>query len=79
MHVEPLYVSHNGRVINMEALPASIDSQFMHCESLHVWGSGAPLYDKWTVVSDNTKYPVYVFAIAWSDHKQELSNLSLIG
>lgn len=35
MHVEPLYVSHNGRVINMEALPASIDSQFMHCKSLH--------------------------------------------
>ena len=35
MYVDPLYVSHNGRVINMEALPASIDSQFMHSESLH--------------------------------------------
>ena len=35
MHVEPLYVSLNGRVINMEASPASIDSQFMHSESLH--------------------------------------------
>lgn len=35
MHVEPLYVSHKGRVINMEASPASIDSRFMHYESLH--------------------------------------------
>ena len=35
MHMKPLYVSHNGRVINMEASPASIDSQFMHCKSLH--------------------------------------------
>lgn len=35
MHVEPLYVSHDDRVSNMGASPASIDSQFMHCESLH--------------------------------------------
>lgn len=35
MHLEALYVSLNGRVINMEASPASIDGQFMHCESLY--------------------------------------------
>lgn len=35
MHVEPLYVSHNGRISNMEASHVSVDSQFMHCESLY--------------------------------------------
>jgi len=35
MHVEPLYVSHNGRVINMEASLVLVDSPFIHHEALH--------------------------------------------
>ena len=36
MHVDPLYVSHDGGLINMKSSPVSVDSPFMYHEALHV-------------------------------------------
>ena len=35
IRVDPLYVSHDDRVINMESSHVLVDSQFMHHEALH--------------------------------------------
>lgn len=40
-HIEPLYVLHNGELINVEAFLVSVDSLFIHHEALHVRGGGA--------------------------------------
>ena len=69
MHMNPLYVSHDGGHINVEASPVSVDSPFMHYEAPYVRGSDAFLCHKWAVVSDNTKYPIEGFTIARGDHK----------
>ena len=61
--MDPLYVSHDGRVSNMEASHVLVDSQFIHHEALHVLGGGAFLCHKRTVVSDNTKYLAEGFMI----------------
>ena len=63
MHVVPLYVSHNGELVNLKTFPASVDSQFIHHKALHVRVSGAFLCHKRTVVSDNTKYLIEGFMI----------------
>ena len=64
MHMDPLYDSHNGRLINVKSSLVSVDNPFMHHEALHAWGSGAFLCHKRTVVSDNTKYLIEEFTIA---------------
>ena len=40
-HIEPPYVSHDGRLVNLKTFPASVDSPFMHHEAPHVRGGGA--------------------------------------
>ncbi len=35
MHVDPLYVSHKGELVNLKTFPASVDSPFMHHKALH--------------------------------------------
>ena len=35
-HMEPLYVSHDGELVNLKTFPVSIDSPFMHHEAPHV-------------------------------------------
>ena len=61
--MEPPYVSHDGRLINVKSSPVSVDSPFIHHEALRVRDSDAFLCHKWAVVSDNTKYPVEGFMI----------------
>ena len=41
IRVDPLYVSHDDRVSNMEASLVLVDSPFIHHEALHVLGGGA--------------------------------------
>ena len=64
IRVDPLYVSHNGELVNLKTFPASVDSPFIHHEALHVRDDGAFLCHKRTVVSDNTKYLIEEFTIA---------------
>ena len=35
MHVDPLYVSHNGELVNLKTFPVSVDSQFIHHEAIY--------------------------------------------
>ena len=62
-HMKPLYVSNNGRLINVEAPLVSVDSPFIHHEAPYVQDSDAFLCHKWAVVSGNTKYLVEGFMI----------------
>ena len=61
--MEPLYVSHDGELVNLKTFLVSIDSPFMYHEALHVRDDGVFLYHKWAVVSGNTKYLVEGFTI----------------
>ncbi len=78
MHVDPLYVSHNGELVNLETFPALVDSPFIHHEAPYVRGGSAFLCHEWAVVLDNTKYLIEGFTIARGDHKQESIRLLLI-
>ena len=41
MHVDPLYDSHNGRLINVKSSLVSVDIQFIHHEAPYVRDSDA--------------------------------------
>lgn len=33
--MDPLYVSHDGELVNLKTFPVSVDSQFIHHEAIY--------------------------------------------